>query len=308
MDKIYTAQDVASELKIKKTTVYELIKRGELKATKVGKQLRISQKQLNEYLGTDSQPDGNGDSEAFLSKVTDIPPIPATLDLQKNEFLLNTNGLIISSQESATVELLRSMLPSSIPLLHSYLNDYNSLYSLYYEKTHLALVDICEDNSFSADSFIKNLLPGLDVMKVSLFKYPVGLYIRRTNPKGIKTLEDLKRSDITMANREKGNCCRMFLDLKLKKMKISADDIQGYQTEVLSHMSLANAILNGKADTGIGDLTLLSSYPQLEGIPLVKSSLYLVFQYNYQTHPAFQSIMKVIKSEEFRGALIQIKS
>ena len=50
MNKFYTAQEVADKLKIKKTTVYDLIKRGELSSSKVGKQLRISEEQLEQYL------------------------------------------------------------------------------------------------------------------------------------------------------------------------------------------------------------------------------------------------------------------
>ena len=46
MNKLYTAQEVADRLKIKKTTVYELIKRGELESSKIGKQLRVSEEQL----------------------------------------------------------------------------------------------------------------------------------------------------------------------------------------------------------------------------------------------------------------------
>ena len=40
MNKLYTAQEIADKLQIKKTTVYELIKRGELYSSKVGKQLQ----------------------------------------------------------------------------------------------------------------------------------------------------------------------------------------------------------------------------------------------------------------------------
>ena len=50
MSRFYTALEIAEKLKIKKTTVYELIKRGELYSSKVGKQLRISEQQLNQYL------------------------------------------------------------------------------------------------------------------------------------------------------------------------------------------------------------------------------------------------------------------
>ena len=50
MNKLYTAQEIADKLQIKKTTVYELIKRGELYSSKVGKQLPISEQQLKQYL------------------------------------------------------------------------------------------------------------------------------------------------------------------------------------------------------------------------------------------------------------------
>ena len=52
MNKIYTAQEVADKLKIKKSTVYDLIKRGELPSSKVGKQLRVSEEQLSQYLNS----------------------------------------------------------------------------------------------------------------------------------------------------------------------------------------------------------------------------------------------------------------
>ena len=54
MNKLYTAQEVADRLKIKKTTVYELIKRGELESSKIGKQLRVSEEQLTQYLNRSS--------------------------------------------------------------------------------------------------------------------------------------------------------------------------------------------------------------------------------------------------------------
>ena len=60
MNKLYTAQEVADRLKIKKTTVYELIKRGELESSKIGKQLRVSEEQLTQYLNRSSS--GNSGS------------------------------------------------------------------------------------------------------------------------------------------------------------------------------------------------------------------------------------------------------
>ena len=43
--------EVAEILQVKKNTVYEMIKRGDLKATKMGKQFRIARKDVYEYMG-----------------------------------------------------------------------------------------------------------------------------------------------------------------------------------------------------------------------------------------------------------------
>ena len=69
MNKLYTAQEIADKLQIKKTTVYELIKRGELYSSKVGKQLRISEQQLKQYLersgSGNNMPDQKASSRKF---------------------------------------------------------------------------------------------------------------------------------------------------------------------------------------------------------------------------------------------------
>lgn len=50
MEHLLTPQDVAAQLKIKVATVYAMVKRGDLAAMKLGKQLRITPGELNRYL------------------------------------------------------------------------------------------------------------------------------------------------------------------------------------------------------------------------------------------------------------------
>ncbi|WP_066892780.1 excisionase family DNA-binding protein [Clostridium nigeriense] len=49
-DILYTPDEIAQKLKITKSTVYEMIKRGDLDAHRMGKHLRISKNQLEIYL------------------------------------------------------------------------------------------------------------------------------------------------------------------------------------------------------------------------------------------------------------------
>ncbi|ABW19814.1 helix-turn-helix domain-containing protein [Alkaliphilus oremlandii] len=49
-DILYTPEELALKLKISKYTVYEMIKRGDISAHKIGRSLRISDAQLETYL------------------------------------------------------------------------------------------------------------------------------------------------------------------------------------------------------------------------------------------------------------------
>lgn len=47
---LYTPEEVAKKLKLSKYTIYEMIKRGDLKAHHIGRSIRVSQYQLELYL------------------------------------------------------------------------------------------------------------------------------------------------------------------------------------------------------------------------------------------------------------------
>ena len=47
---LYTPAEVAEKLKLSKFTVYEMIKRGEIEAHRIGRSLRVSESQLEDYL------------------------------------------------------------------------------------------------------------------------------------------------------------------------------------------------------------------------------------------------------------------
>ena len=96
MNKLYTAQEVADRLKIKKTTVYELIKRGELESSKIGKQLRVSEEQLTQYLNRSSSGNSGSGHDIPYTSVNFEPES----SLLKRDYLLHSNGIILSGQTS----------------------------------------------------------------------------------------------------------------------------------------------------------------------------------------------------------------
>jgi len=50
IDELYTPREVAKMLRVTRTTIYEHIKNGQLKAIRIGNRYRISKAHLEEYI------------------------------------------------------------------------------------------------------------------------------------------------------------------------------------------------------------------------------------------------------------------
>ena len=290
MNKLYTAQEVADKLKIKKTTVYELIKRGELYSSRIGKQLRISEEQLEQYL----QKSGNLSDTPLR-----LPDFQPESSLLKRDYLLHSSGLIISGHTTPALDLLLSQMsihPQGIPMLHSHLNSYNGLYALYFGKVHIACTDIPLEDVFS-------LVPGVSLTAIVLYEYPVGFYIQKGNPKDIRSIEDLTRPDVILANRERGCSHRILLDRKLKKAGISPKNIQGYQKELVSDHYTACAVSDQTADTAFGEADAALKNPALDFLPTETVPMYLVMETASLNKPGFFALLEIVRSKEYRTIL-----
>ena len=85
------------------------------------------------------------------------------------------------------------------------MNSYNSLYSLYFKKAHIACASLDLED-------IRHLVPGTALSVICLYEYAIGFYVPSGNPKGITSLNALSGKNITIANREKGSTPRIYLD------------------------------------------------------------------------------------------------
>lgn len=62
-DILYTPEEIAQRLKLSKYTIYEMIKRGEIPAHRIGRSLRISDKQYDAYLSESRQAENTFEAE-----------------------------------------------------------------------------------------------------------------------------------------------------------------------------------------------------------------------------------------------------
>lgn len=148
-------------------------------------------------------------------------------------------------------------------------------------------------------SYIKRYLPDLRVKLVNLVYRQQGLIVSRDNPKEIKGIKDLARDDITFINRQAGSGTRILLDYEMAKLDIKPEDIQGYDQDEFTHMSVAVSVLSGAADTGLGIYAAARAL-NLDFIPIVMEEYDLVIPEEFFEDEKMQLMLEVIRSEPFK--------
>lgn len=296
-NKPLTPQEVAEILKISKSTVYDLMKRRELNAYRVGKKLRVDLDDVEKYKNKtkDNKQSGTFSSEPNISS-----------DYSYKEPLEKSSSFIISGQD-IMLDILCQYLdrhPKGIRALRSYEGSYNSIYALYKGDIQVATAHMWDGKTGKYNiPFIERMLPGTPSVIIHLANRMQGFYVAKGNPKSIKDWNDLRRSDITIINREKGSGTRILLDEHLRKIGISGKSISGYMRESPSHLAVASTVARGGADLGIGNEKASLQVKDIDFIPMQSEQYDMIIKKEDINQPAFDAIFEILRSDEFKFEL-----
>jgi putative molybdopterin biosynthesis protein len=158
-------------------------------------------------------------------------------------------------------------------------------------------------------SYIRQYLPNVPVRVVTLVGREQGLLVKRGNPKGIKSLEDLSRpeaeSDATrvhFVNRQRGAGTRVLLDYQLNLLGIDPDSIIGYNREEYTHLGVAAAVASGRADCGLG-IAAAAKALELDFVPLYQERYDLVVPKVHAESDLLAPLFSVLGNKDFRAAV-----
>lgn len=285
-----STQEVADMLNVSKSTIYDLIKKGNIRSYKVGRKVRFTEEDVKRYISH------SRDNQSAVSSSSDA----TDFNLSVND--MTTDGFIICGQDLILDILSNYMRLHGVPALRAYIGSYDSLVSLYRKKINVASAHLWDSDTNSYNiPYVRRLLPGIPVIIVHLTCRMQGLYVAKGNPKGITTWTDFGRQDITMINREKGAGSRVLLDENLRLLRISGSSIKGYENETQSHLTVASAISSGKADVAIGNEKIARQVDNIEFIPLQKERYDLVIRKEDLHTKEIEMLLKIIRSEAFKN-------
>jgi molybdate-binding protein/DNA-binding HxlR family transcriptional regulator len=151
-------------------------------------------------------------------------------------------------------------------------------------------------------AFVRHFFPGEEMALVRLFQREEGLIVQRGNPLQIQRVDDLARPGVRLVNRERGAGTRVWLDAALARLGISRERVAGYGHEVHSHLAVAECVVRGDADVGIGLPSSARSYG-LEFLPLFAEPYDLVLTRKVYEEPRFARFFDRLASRQFQAAI-----
>jgi putative molybdopterin biosynthesis protein len=284
----YSPEEIAKLLKISKGTVYELLRRGDIPSYRVGKQIRVSQADLQLYM-----------------HASDLPTKPPNTKIQVSleKMIIENQGLIICGQD-IILDILTRYLEKHNPMLRSlrsYVGSLDGLLALYKGTANITATHLWDGETGEYNiPYVRRLLPGQRTVIINLVYRTIGFYVAPGNPHAIYDWADLQETNITIINRDKGSGTRVLLDEHLRNLNIDSRNIKGYENEEMSHIAVASAVARGMADVGLGTEKAALQVDEVEFVPLSKERYDLVLYRNDLEKSNFQTLLSILNSAEFK--------
>ena len=283
-------------------------------ASKLGVEefVRVKIGQVGDRLVATSLPRGAGQITS-ITEADGIVRIPAQLEgvpegepvaaeLLKPLAAIGRTVVVVGSHDN-TLDLLADELRAQsahLSLSSSHVGSLGGLMAAKRGVCHVAGTHLLDERTGTYNlSYIKKYLPDIGVRLVHLVMRDQGLMVPAGNPKAISGLEDLRRDDVRLINRQGGSGTRILLDYRLRQLGIAPDQVDGYANEEFTHMAVAAAVVSGAADVGLG-IHAAAKALGLDFIPVVTEQYDLLIPAIFFDSDPIQTLLSVVSSDAFK--------
>ncbi|HQX15460.1 MAG TPA: substrate-binding domain-containing protein [Anaerolineales bacterium] len=184
-------------------------------------------------------------------------------------------AVVFSGSHDLALEGIAEHLEKHVSLLSLPVGSLDGLVNLRQRLCQISGSHLLDESGEYNIPFVRHLFPDREVEIVTLAYRAQGLMLASGNPRGIKKIADLAQASVRFVNRNAGSGTRLWFDAELKRLKIPAELINGYDREVKTHTEAAALIANGKADVSLG-LQAAAHRASLDFIPLFEERYDLV--------------------------------
>ena len=248
MKNLLSTKEVAQLLDVNEKMVYTLVSEKGLPATKVTGKWLFPRHLVEQWI--------EAHTINYPENGIKLPPYHGLLIIAgSNDMLLDKAINLFNTTNTAHLAVFGN------------LGSMGGLKALRQNLCHVASSHLLQENEeeYNFDFAVKELdrMPAV----VNFCRREQGLLVGKKNPKKIKQVSDLTRSEVRIANRPLGTGTRLLLDHEFKKAGITGEKIAGYTREFSRHLDVGLEILAGRADAAPA-IRAVAGILDLEFLPL----------------------------------------
>jgi len=286
-----TTREVAAYLGIHEKQVYRLLRQGRLPGTRVTGRWVFSRRLVRAWVEEHSK--------------RSLAPDDPVAKLRTAE----PHHLVIVGSDDLLLQILQREFNRRHPSLlvtSATMNSADGIAAVRERRAHLAGIHL-----FDAESESYNVAPVARAFGerraflVTLAHREVGLVLARGNPLRIRSFADVVRLRPRFASRETGSGVRALQDHLMRVHKAGRKRLPGAELPLATHLEVATAVAEGRADAGIVVASAARSLG-LELVPLAWERYDLLSTDEAFYHPPTQAFFEMIKSDWLRQLVTKL--
>jgi molybdate-binding protein len=210
---------------------------------------------------------------------------------------------INASHGFAVAALVEALGKAHVPVDLKYRNSTEAAAALARGECDLAGLHVAEGPFQNAS--LAPYLAWLDTRRhvlIMLAHRTQGLFVAPGNPKRIKGVEDLARSDLRFVNRQVGSGTRLLVDLLLARQSIDVARVTGYESTEFTHAAVAAYIASGMADVGFG-LEAAARRFGLDFISLLRERYFFACETGAVGKAPLRGVIDLLRGAEMRHCI-----
>ncbi|HID69684.1 MAG TPA: molybdopterin biosynthesis protein, partial [Desulfobacterales bacterium] len=207
--------------------------------------------------------------------------------------------LVVIGSHDNIIDVLANLLHKgrkTIRISSAHVGSMGGIMAIRRGEAHLAGSHLLDEETGEYNvSFIKRFLADTPLQLINLCYRQQGLIVAKGNPLKINDFEDVAEQKLSFINRQNGAGTRLLTDKTLKDLGIDPNDINGYEHEEYTHMSVAAAIANGSVNCGMGILAAANAL-NIDFVPVAEERYDLIIPKQFLDDKKIMALLDLIRS------------
>ncbi|HEY4361201.1 MAG TPA: substrate-binding domain-containing protein [Bryobacteraceae bacterium] len=231
------------------------------------------------------------------------------LETEINQLLPHGPSVIrVHASHGFAVSKLRELLSREVDLAIDlrYVSNQTSLASLAHDGCDLAGMHLPQGElrKISIATSQPWLRPSVHRV-VGLVTREMGLMVKRGNPLGITSLEQLASSPVRFINRDPDSGTRLLFDQLLAQQNLDGSHINGYEQVEFTHAAVAAYVASDMADVSFGVEAAARQF-DLDFVRLVTEDYFFVCRKQFLELESMKRVLAIMRGEEFQKAISRL--